>query len=91
MHKKYNLIILAGGRDTDWCRHYGYKRKAFLPLLGKPMLSWVIESFRKSEYIDKIIVIGPRELNQLDSMRHVYKHLFEKGSLIGNLLLTDLN
>ena len=88
--KKYNLIILAGGEDTAWCRPYGYKRKVFLPLLGKPMLSWVIEAFRKSEYIDNIIVIGPKEMNQFDSMRHVRKHLSEGRSLIDNLLRAAL-
>ena len=85
--KKYNLIILAGGEDEIWCHQYGYKKKAFLPLLGRPMLGWVIEAFHRSEYIDNIIVVGPKELGQLDSMRYVRKHLLERKSAIQNLLL----
>ncbi len=84
--KKYNLIILAGGEDELWCKQYGYKKKAFLPLLGKPMLARIIEAFRRSEYIDNIIVVGPRELNQLEAMRYVRKRLDESRSFVRNLL-----
>ena len=83
---KYNLILLAGGEDELWCQKYGHKRKAFLPLLGKPMINWVIEAFQASEYIDNIIVVGPKGLAQLDSMRYVRKHLIERSSFIQNLL-----
>jgi len=84
--KKYNLIILAGGEDEPWCQQYGHKRKAFLPLLGKPMLSWVVEAFAKSDYIDNIIVVGPKQLDQLDSMSYVRRRLNESRSFIRNLL-----
>lgn len=84
--KKYNLIILASGEDEPWCQQYGYKKKAFLPLLGKPMLGWVIEAFHRSEYIDNIVVVGPKELDQLNCMRYVRKHLIGGNSFIRNLL-----
>lgn len=84
--KKYNLIILAGGEDELWCQHYGHKKKALLPVAGKPMLDWVIEAFQRSEYIDNIVVVGPKELDQLESMRYIRKHLPEEHSFIQNLL-----
>lgn len=84
--KKYNLIILAGGEDEFWCQRYGCRKKAFLPIFEKTMLDWVIEAFHKSRYIDNIVVVGPRELSRLDSMRYVHKHLPESNSFIQNLL-----
>lgn len=83
--RKYNLIILAGGEDELWCRRYGHKKKAFLPLRGKPMISWVIEAFRRSKYIDNIVVVGPKELGRLNSRRYVRKRLAEGKSFIRNL------
>ncbi len=84
--KKYNLIILAGGENEKWCKQYGYNKKPFLPLNGKPMLDRVVQSFRNSIYIDKIIVVGPRELDQLDCMKYVDKRIPEGGSFIQNLI-----
>jgi len=83
--KKYNIIIMAGGENELWCQKYGYKKRAFLPLLGKPMLGWVIDAFHRSEYIDKIIVVGAEELKGLTSMRYVYKHLYGGNSFMRNL------
>ncbi len=84
--RKYNLIILAGGEDEDWCHQYGCKRKAELPLYGKPMIDLVVDAFHKSSYIDQIIVVGPKDLDQLKSMKHVHKRLNEGKSFIQNLL-----
>ncbi|MBN1912987.1 MAG: NTP transferase domain-containing protein [Candidatus Omnitrophica bacterium] len=83
--KKFNLIILAGGKDGAWCESYGYKKKAMLPLLGKPTVSWVIEAFSRSDYIDNIIIIGPKELRRLYSMRYVHRLLPEQASFMQNL------
>lgn len=84
--KKYNLIILAGGENESWCDQYGYNRKAFLPINGQPMLGRVIDAYRKSKYIDKIVVVGSKELDQLTSMQYVYKRIPEGKSFIQNLL-----
>lgn len=84
--KKYNVIILAGGKNEQWCEQYGQKKRALLPLLGKPMLDWVIEVFHKSEHIDNIIVVGPKELDQLKSMHYVRKRLPDGKTFIQNLL-----
>lgn len=84
--KKYNLIILAGGENEAWCNQYGYNRKAFLPLNGEPMLGRVIHAYRKSKYIDKIVVVGSAELDQLSAMKYVHKRVNEGKSFIQNLV-----
>ncbi len=84
--KKYNLIILAGGENEEWCNQYGYNRKAFLPLDGEPMLGRVIHAYRKSKYIDKIVVVGSAELDQLSAMKYVHKRVGEGKSFIQNLV-----
>ncbi|MCB9720391.1 MAG: NTP transferase domain-containing protein [Candidatus Omnitrophica bacterium] len=84
--KKYNVIILAGGENEDWCNQYGYNRKAFLPINGEPMLGRVIKAFRRSQYVDKIVVVGSRELDQLAAMKYVHKRVPEGKSFLQNLL-----
>lgn len=53
---KVSVIITAGG--------YGKRMgqpKQFLKLLGKPMVLWTIEAFKKSKYIDEIILVVAKE------------------------------
>ncbi len=88
--RKYNVIILAGGEEEAWCRKYGYTKKAFLPLNGKPMLHRVIEAFYKSSYVDRIVVVGPKELDAFEAMRFVHKRLPDRGSFIQNLFYAAL-
>lgn len=83
---KYNLIILAGGENESWCNQYGYNRKAFLPINGEPMLGRVIKAYRRSKYIDKIVVVGSKELDQLAAMKYVHKRVPEGSSFLQNLL-----
>ncbi|MBZ0167029.1 MAG: nucleotidyltransferase family protein [Candidatus Omnitrophica bacterium] len=83
---KYNLIILAGGENESWCQQYGYNCKAFLPINGEPMLGRVIKAFRRSKYIDKIVVVGSKELDQLAAMKYVHKRIPEGASFLQNLL-----
>lgn len=84
--RKYNLIILAGGEDDSWCQQYGYRRKAFLPVLGRPMIEWVINAFKQSKHIDNIILVGPKELDQVASVNSIRKRLAGGNSFIANIL-----
>ncbi|VAX36635.1 Transcription regulator [contains diacylglycerol kinase catalytic domain] [hydrothermal vent metagenome] len=84
--KKYNLIILAMEEKGPLYDEYGCTNKALLPIHGKPMLDWVVEAFRKSEYIDNIIVIGSDELDQLSSMRYVRKRIMSGLNVVQNLI-----
>lgn len=84
--KKLNLIILAGGEKGPLYDAYGYENKALLPIHGKPMLDWVVDAFRKTGYIDKIVVVGPEELDRLQSMRSVNKRIDASSTLVRNVL-----
>lgn len=53
---KTSVIITAGGSGK---RMGGPKQ--FLPLLGKPMIEWTIEAFKKTKGIDEIIVVVAEE------------------------------
>jgi len=37
----------------------GEREKAFLPLLGKPLLAWTLLVFQESSRIDQLIVVVP--------------------------------
>lgn len=84
--EKLNLIILAGGRKGPLFEPYGYENKALLPIHGKPMLDWVVEAFRASGCIDRIVVVGPEELDNLESMQFVDRRIDATPSLIRNIM-----
>ncbi len=84
--EKPNLIILTGGDRNLLFSDHGLENKAFLPILGKPMLDWVVEAFRASNCIGKIVVVGPEELERLESMRFVDKRIDATPSLVRNVM-----
>ncbi len=84
--EKLNLIILAGGKKGPLFDTHGYENKALLPIHGRPMLDWVVEAFRASGCIDKIVVVGPEELNKLESMQFVDRRIDATPSLIRNIM-----
>jgi molybdopterin-guanine dinucleotide biosynthesis protein A len=87
MTQKPVLLILAGGIETgDLFESYGCRNKALLPLHGKPMLDWVIEAFHASGTVDRIVVVGPPELDGLASMRHVAKRVDATPHFLRNIL-----
>ncbi|TNE31591.1 MAG: hypothetical protein EP349_03815 [Alphaproteobacteria bacterium] len=84
--EKLNLIILAGGEKGPLYDAYGCDNKAMLPVHGKPMLDWVIEAFRESGCIDKIVVVGSEELDGLSSMKFVDRRIEATKNLGRNIL-----
>ena len=54
-------IVLAGGRGT---RMGSEKPKQFLPLLGRPLLSWTLEAFEKSS-ADLVILVAGEGMEEL--------------------------
>ncbi len=54
MMKKYPLKILGlvGARSGS----KGIQHKNIKPLFGKPLMAWIIEAAKKSNYIDRIVV-----------------------------------
>lgn len=51
-----NVIVLAGEK-----KDYNSINKAFYKIHDKYMIEYVIETLKKTKYIDKIAVIGPKE------------------------------
>jgi len=83
--KKYNLILLAGGRQGPLRKVTGIENKVQIPIHGKPMLEWVIDVFEKSGRIAEIVVAGPSELEQLDGMEHVRKRVHGGATVLESL------
>lgn len=68
MLQKINVLLLAGGKSKISMRKFTGKENKALIEIGphrKPMILYIIESLKKSKYTDKIIVVGPEEVQQL--------------------------
>jgi len=59
-------VILAGGKGL---RLGGYIPKQLLPLNGKPVIIWSVQTFNSVDEIDKIIIVG--EKNSLMTVREM--------------------
>jgi CTP:molybdopterin cytidylyltransferase MocA len=62
--KSIYAVVLAGGVITDNDPLYpltGKLMKSMLPVVGKPMVQWVIEAIDRSETISHIVVAGIEE------------------------------
>jgi GTP:adenosylcobinamide-phosphate guanylyltransferase len=65
--KKFHAIVLAGDRGADdpLAGALGVKRKALLPLNGKPMLSYVLAAVKGSDNISNVSVVA----NDVESLK----------------------
>ena len=67
--KQYDALLVAGeGKDSYKVYH---QHKAFLPIEGKCVISYVIEALQGAESVRSITITGPREA--------LLKHLDEDG------------
>jgi len=76
-------IITAGGTGKRF--HGGGVQKLpkqFLPLCGKPLIAYSIETFERSEPVADIIVVVPEELVEYTKREIVDKFEFKKVSLV---------
>ena len=66
MTETFDVVIVAGGSGT----RLGHALpKAFVPLAGKPLLSWSVEIFRAHPSVAAIIVVIPETMkNETDSL-----------------------
>jgi len=53
-----DAVVLAGGRDDPLARSHGVLSKAWIPVLGKPLLAWVLEAL-KAGGVERVAVVGP--------------------------------
>ncbi len=67
--QQYDAILVAGeGRDR--CQVY-HGHKAFLPIEGKYVISYVVEALQGAESVRSITIVGPRE--------KILRHMSEDG------------
>lgn len=60
-----NCIILAGNEESQLVKK---SSKAFIKLIGKPMIMYVIDALRSSNKVDKIVIVGEKsKFNSLDT------------------------
>ncbi len=72
---KLSVIILANDTSSALFKATGHKTKALIPIHGKPMIDWVIDSFRANSNIGNIFVAGSEELERCAGMRHVTQRI----------------
>ncbi len=82
-----DAIITAGGTfkpDDVLYQQLGVEKKALIPMVGKPMIGWVIDALRGSELVENIVIVGlePDELNYDDNQLHFTP---TKGNLVDNV------
>lgn len=79
-------FVLAGGKDNRDFKDCN--NKALLPIYGKPMLQYIVDALRKSDYIDGIAIIGDPDLLRdrinIDSSRDIF--LQEDEMMIDNVI-----
>lgn len=69
------IVIMAGGKGTRIASVDASVPKPMLPVLGKPVLEYGIENFKKQGYTDIIIIVG--------HLGYVIKDYFGDGSRWG--------
>ncbi len=75
-----DALVLGGGRGDGLARAYGVPSKAFLPLAGRPMASWVLAALREGG-VRRVAFVGPGEpLDPEPDLR-----LADTGDLLGNV------
>jgi len=92
MFKNTTAIILAGGEG----KRFYFKNKAFIKLLDKPLISWILDNLRNS--FEEIIIIANSQIDLFKSYNYpVYEDLIKKRGPLGGIFSglfyskTDLN
>jgi GTP:adenosylcobinamide-phosphate guanylyltransferase len=81
-------ILMAGGipqEDDLLFEHTQGAPKALLPLVGKPMVQWVLDALEGVDRIEGIIFVGLVSDEGLSSSK-VVAHVPDHGSMLGNVI-----
>ncbi len=82
-------LVLAGGRPSPQDPLYPLTQgrpKALLPLLGKPMLQWVLDALNASQRITHLLVFGVTERDYPWDIRKEVTFFPGQGSMVRNVL-----
>ena len=83
-----DAIVTAGGMlnpdDPLFAIGGGIEKKALIPMLGKPLIGWVLDALRGSGMVENIAVVGlsSQELNYNDPLLHFTP---ARGDLVSNI------
>jgi diacylglycerol kinase (ATP) len=80
----YEVIILAF-RNISLSDPPRNTLAATIPVRGKPMIEWVLDSVRSSSRVSSIMVVGPEELDSLLCMKFVNKRFSTMSATVENL------
>lgn len=70
-HNQNWMIVAAGGRGERMGRKIN---KIFLPLLGKPVIYWILKTLEESPQIEKIIItVDESDLGKLKNLLKKYR------------------
>jgi GTP:adenosylcobinamide-phosphate guanylyltransferase len=87
--RTYEVVLLAGGsaKDASLSPDVSVPSKALLPIHGRPMFHYVVDAWRRSERMHRLIVVGLEtpSLSALDVGCEVVT-LPDQGSAVANLL-----
>lgn len=74
-------IVLAGGtiRDPRFRAAVGTEAKAFIDLLGKPMVQWTAEALKSASRIGSVAIVGSPKL-EATALPRVVDHLVWEGT-----------
>jgi len=83
-----DCIVTAGGRPDPQDALYIYtqgKQKAVLDMDGRTMLERVIDALQGSENIDRIVIIGLEDDQEMQFKKPIDMYLPDQGSFVGNV------
>jgi NDP-sugar pyrophosphorylase family protein len=81
-----DAVILAGGRaSAEMTQRTGTPLRALFDYQGKPFVQWVYEALRASEQVERIAIIGPPELSQVEGLSGADLLLPERDTITANL------
>jgi GTP:adenosylcobinamide-phosphate guanylyltransferase len=81
-----DAIVLAGGmlkEDDPLYEQTGVEKKALIPLLGQPMIGWVLDAIRGSGLVENIAVVG-LTAHDLDDDDHRLFYVDMTGGIVDN-------
>lgn len=56
-----SAVVLAGGEPDRLARQAGVRHKAFVPVAGKPMVSYVLDALQKSTLVASWLYVGSQD------------------------------
>lgn len=83
----YKAVIMAGGgkESLRLFKNQNVTSKGAIPILGKPMVAYVLEALRDAKNVDEVLYIGDLDALSSISLKVEYS-LPDSGSLLSNLI-----